>query len=124
LAANPDALYVMAQTVLVQNIALDQAKAQVAQLQQQVQQARQQPAHATSFLGNLLGIMTRRLLSRRICAAADLCCRLLRRLRIRPAIPAQPQYQQPAGIHSGRPAEFSTRSHADRGGRSGGRAGV
>jgi hypothetical protein len=55
LASNPDALYIMAQTVLVQNIALDQAKAQVAQLQQQVQQARQQPAHATSFLGNLLG---------------------------------------------------------------------
>jgi hypothetical protein len=55
LAGNPDALYIMAQTVLVQNIALDQAKAQMAQLQQQMQQARQQPAHATSFLGNLLG---------------------------------------------------------------------
>jgi hypothetical protein len=52
LGSNPDALYIMAQTVLVQNIALDQAKAQLAQLQQQ---ARQQPAHATSFLGNLLG---------------------------------------------------------------------
>jgi hypothetical protein len=52
---NPDALYIMAQTVLVQNIALEQAKAQVTQLQQQVQQARQQPAHSTSFLGNLLG---------------------------------------------------------------------
>ncbi|MGA2534701.1 MAG: DUF2076 family protein [Terracidiphilus sp.] len=62
LGSNPDALYVMAQTVLVQNIALDQARAQVAQLQQQLQQAqqqaqqaRQQPVHATSFLGNLLG---------------------------------------------------------------------
>jgi len=55
LGGNPDALYILAQTVLVQNIALDQAKAQVAQLQQQLQQARQQPAHATSFLGNLLG---------------------------------------------------------------------
>ena len=55
LGSNPDALYIMAQTVLVQNIALDQAKAQVAQLQQQAQQARQQPAHATSFLGSLLG---------------------------------------------------------------------
>jgi hypothetical protein len=55
LGANPDALYILAQSVLIQNIALDQAKAQVAQLQQQVQQARQQPAHATSFLGNLLG---------------------------------------------------------------------
>ena len=55
LGSNPDAIYIMAQTVLVQNIALEQAKAQVAQLQQQVQQARQQPAHTTSFLGNLLG---------------------------------------------------------------------
>lgn len=51
LGPNPDALYVLAQTVLVQNIALEQAKAQVAQLQQ----ARQQPARATSFLGSLLG---------------------------------------------------------------------
>jgi len=55
LDANPDAVYILAQTVLVQNIALDQAKAQIAQLQQQLQQARQQPAHATSFLGRLLG---------------------------------------------------------------------
>ena len=51
--SNPDALYILAQTVLVQNIALEQAKAQVAQLQQQVQQP--QPARATSFLGSLLG---------------------------------------------------------------------
>lgn len=55
LGGNPDALYILAQTILVQNIALEQAKAQVTQLQQQAQQARQQPAHATSFLGNLLG---------------------------------------------------------------------
>lgn len=57
LGANPDAVYILAQTVLVQNIALDQARAQVAQLQQQVQQAqsRPQPAHSTSFLGKLLG---------------------------------------------------------------------
>ena len=49
--------YMLAQTVLVQNIALDQAKAQVSQLQQQVQQLQQhpQPAHTTSFLGRLLG---------------------------------------------------------------------
>jgi hypothetical protein len=51
LAGNPDALYMLAQTVLVQNIALDQAKAQISQLQQQ----RPQPAHTTSFLGRLLG---------------------------------------------------------------------
>ncbi len=54
LGNNPDALYILAQTVLVQDIALGQARAQVTQLQQQVQQARQ-PAHTTSFLGSLLG---------------------------------------------------------------------
>jgi hypothetical protein len=54
LSSNRDALYILAQSVLIQNFALDQAKAQVEQLQQQLQQARQ-PAHATSFLGNLLG---------------------------------------------------------------------
>ena len=54
LSPNPDALYILAQSVLIQNFALDQAKAQVGQLEQQLQQARQ-PAHATSFLGNLLG---------------------------------------------------------------------
>jgi len=45
----------LAQTVLVQNIALDQARAQLSQLQQQIQQQRPQPAHTTSFLGRLLG---------------------------------------------------------------------
>jgi hypothetical protein len=58
LSPNPDALYMLAQTVLVQNIALDQAKAQISQLQQQMQQVQQQrpqPAHTTSFLGRLLG---------------------------------------------------------------------
>ena len=55
LAHNPDALYMLAQTVLVQNIALDQAKAQLAELQQQLQQQRPQPTRATSFLGRLLG---------------------------------------------------------------------
>jgi uncharacterized protein len=54
LASNPDSIYILSQTVLVQNIALEQAKAQIAQLQQQLQQSRQ-PAHTTSFLGNLLG---------------------------------------------------------------------
>jgi hypothetical protein len=54
LGQNPDSLYILAQTVLVQNIALEQAKAQVAQLQQQAQQA-QKPQHAASFLGSLLG---------------------------------------------------------------------
>jgi uncharacterized protein len=65
LGRNPDALYILTQSVLVQNIALDQAKAQMQQLQQQVQDARSQvgaalpppaqPAHATSFLGGLFG---------------------------------------------------------------------
>ena len=51
LGRNPDALYILAQTVLVQKYALEQAQAQLRQLQQ----APQQPARATSFLGNLLG---------------------------------------------------------------------
>jgi uncharacterized protein len=53
-ASNPDAIYILAQSVLVQNIALSQAKAQITQLQQQLQQSRQ-PAHTSSFLGSLLG---------------------------------------------------------------------
>ncbi len=55
LGSNPDALYILAQTVLVQNIAIDQAKAQIAQLQQAQQAQAQPPSRATSFLGNLLG---------------------------------------------------------------------
>jgi hypothetical protein len=48
LGRNPDALYILAQTVLVQQYALDQAK-------QQLDQLRQQPRRSGSFLGNLLG---------------------------------------------------------------------
>ena len=51
LGRNPDALYILAQTVLVQQYALDQAKTQLDQLKQQAQQ----PKHTTSFLGSLLG---------------------------------------------------------------------
>jgi uncharacterized protein len=54
LSRDPDALYKLAQTVLVQNLALSQARAQMQQLQQQQAQP-QQPARATSFLGGLLG---------------------------------------------------------------------
>jgi hypothetical protein len=54
LGRNPNALYILAQTVLVQKYALEQATAQIDQLRQQ-SQALQQPAHATSFLGSLLG---------------------------------------------------------------------
>ena len=58
LGRNPDALYIMAQTILVQNYALDQAKQQLDQARQQLDQARQQaqPQKHTSFLGNLLGM--------------------------------------------------------------------
>jgi uncharacterized protein len=52
LGRNPDSLYILAQTVLVQKYALEQATAQLEQLKQQ--QA-PQPAKATSFLGSLLG---------------------------------------------------------------------
>ena len=64
-SSNPDAVYVLSQSVLVQNIALEQARAQLTESQQrvvelqqkveQLQQQAQQPAHATSFLGSLLG---------------------------------------------------------------------
>jgi uncharacterized protein len=49
LGRNPDALYILAQTVLVQKYALEQAQAQLAQMQ------RPEPKRATSFLGGLLG---------------------------------------------------------------------
>jgi hypothetical protein len=56
LARNPNALYILAQTLLVQKYALDQATAQINQLRaQQTQQLQPQPARATSFLGSLLG---------------------------------------------------------------------
>ncbi|MBT9330224.1 DUF2076 family protein [Paracidobacterium acidisoli] len=53
LARDPDAIYKLAQTVLIQNIALDQARAQLQQLRQQ-QTLQPPPARATSFLGGLL----------------------------------------------------------------------
>jgi len=62
LARNPDALYILAQTVLVQQYALDsarkqldQAKQDLDQTRQQLQQAQQQPVKHSSFLGSLLG---------------------------------------------------------------------
>jgi hypothetical protein len=56
LGRNPDAMYMLAQTVLVQNLALEQARQQIGAMQQQMQQAQApQPAKATSFLGSLLG---------------------------------------------------------------------
>lgn len=62
LGGNPDALYILAQTVLVQQFALDSAQRQLAAARQQIeqmQQAAQQPSqleHHGSFLGNLLGL--------------------------------------------------------------------
>jgi uncharacterized protein len=57
LGRNPDALYILAQTVLVQKYALEQAQAQLTQAKAQIDQMQQhpEPKHATSFLGSLLG---------------------------------------------------------------------
>ncbi len=91
LGKNSDSLYILAQTVLVQQYALDNATKQLADLKQQLQQAQQQPAKHTSFLGSLLGTDDR------------------------PAPPPpppqyapvqyapQPQYAQPAGYGYGAP---------------------
>jgi uncharacterized protein len=70
--SNPDAFYVLAQTVLVQNIGLEQAKAQVSELERQLEEARRQPAPSRGFLGNLLG-----------------------RHEAPPVAPPEPPYQQP-----------------------------
>jgi hypothetical protein len=58
LGRNPDAMYILAQTVLVQQYALTQAQKQLADTKAELEQLRQQaqqPKHATSFLGSLLG---------------------------------------------------------------------
>jgi len=57
LGRNPDVLYILAQTVLVQKYALDQVQSQLAQAKGQIEQLQQhpEPKHATSFLGSLLG---------------------------------------------------------------------
>src|SRR5258707_12684197 len=57
LGKNPDALYILAQTVLVQKYALEQAQAQLAQAKAQIEQMQQQPEpkRARSFLASLLG---------------------------------------------------------------------
>jgi hypothetical protein len=57
IGGNPDALYILAQTTLVQEYALSQAQRQIAEFRAQLQQAQQnqqQPKHSGSFLGNLL----------------------------------------------------------------------
>lgn len=56
LGRDPDSIYKLAQTVLIQNLALDQAHAQIDQLRQQLAAAAPpRPARASSFLGSLLG---------------------------------------------------------------------
>lgn len=57
LGRNPDALYILAQTVLVQKYALEQAQARLTEAKAQLEQMQQhpEPKHATSFLGSLLG---------------------------------------------------------------------
>ena len=55
IGALPDSLYMLVQTVLVQNLALEQAKGQIADLQQRATAAQAQPAAPTSFLGSLFG---------------------------------------------------------------------
>ena len=60
LGRNPDSIYILAQTVLVQKYALEQAQAQLTDARNQIEQLRQQAPqgqgqqHSGSFLGNLL----------------------------------------------------------------------
>lgn len=52
----PDALYILVQTVLVQTMALEQAKTQIADLQQKLANAEARSSSgSTSFLGSLFG---------------------------------------------------------------------
>lgn len=59
LGRNLDALYILAQTVLVQQYALDQAQRQLSEARSQIEQLRQStqqaPKSGTSFLGSLFG---------------------------------------------------------------------
>src|SRR5579871_3926142 len=58
IGSNPDALYILAQTTLVQEYALNQARQQIADLRAQLDHARQsqpQTKSSGSFLGSLLG---------------------------------------------------------------------
>ena len=102
LGSNPDALYILAQTVLVQNIALSQAQAQVAQLKQQLQQAKQ-PAHATSFLGSLLGYRDPEPPPPPPPPQADYSQQNPQYMPVPPQY-AQPAYQQPQYIPAGPPS--------------------
>jgi len=54
-AAQPDATYLLVQTVLIQELALRDAEARLAGLERQLAEAKQQAAPKTSFLGSVLG---------------------------------------------------------------------
>ncbi|HTJ28932.1 MAG TPA: DUF2076 family protein [Acidobacteriaceae bacterium] len=54
-SGNPDAVYILAQSVLVQNIALEQARGQLEQAKQQIEELKRQPTKSGGFLGGLLG---------------------------------------------------------------------
>ena len=59
LGRNPDSLYILSQTILVQQYALDQAQKQLADLKSQLaasqQHGQSEPKHGTSFLGSIFG---------------------------------------------------------------------
>ena len=54
-SGNPDAVYILAQSVLVQNIALEQARGQLEQAKQQIEELKKEPVKSGGFLGGLLG---------------------------------------------------------------------
>jgi uncharacterized protein len=85
LARDPDALYKLAQTVLIQNMALDQARAQMQRMQQQLAPPAPQPAKATSFLGGLF------------------------HRDPQPAPPAQPPYTP---VYTGQPPQYQQQPYA------------
>ncbi len=51
IGSRPDALYLMTQTVLVQNMALEHARQEIEQLRQELQNPAQQQRQSSSFLG-------------------------------------------------------------------------
>src|SRR4051794_25208274 len=51
----PDMPYYLVQTVLIQDLSLSQAQGRIAELEQQLQEAKAQKTSGTSFLGGLFG---------------------------------------------------------------------
>ncbi len=52
---NPDATYLLVQTVLIQDMALNNVQGRITELERQLAEAKAAPKQPTSFLGNLLG---------------------------------------------------------------------